>query len=183
MQPEEELRADHMAIRRGLKLLERLTAGLREGHPVRNTDLFTLVDVLAQATHDDHYAKEEEVVFAFLRERRERFGFDGLGSFRTRHDELDDMLAEIRDLVAPATEGDMRARQRIEKETERFADAMREHMQEEEDTFLDRLHEQLSTDEIEDLEEELTAFNGAPKARSRLDERVERLQDTYEDRF
>lgn len=183
MQPEEELRADHMAIRRGLKLLERLTSVVREGHRVRNTDLFTLVDVVDQATREHHHAKEEQVVFGFLRDRRERFGFDGLRPFETDHDELDEMLTDIRELVGRATGGDQRARQRIEKQAGRFGDAMREHMTREEETFLDQLHEQLSTDEIGDLEDELSAFDGAPKARSRLEDRVERLQERYEERL
>lgn len=181
MQPEEELRADHMAIRRSLKLLEELTGVLREGHPVENTDLFTLVDVLDQATSENHQAKEEQIVFEFLREHRDRFGFDGLRSFEQDHEELDERLAELRDTVGPATEGDKRARQRIQKQARRYAEAMREHLQAEEETFLDRLHESLTTDQIQELADRMAEFDGEPKARSRLDSRVERLQARYED--
>lgn len=183
MQPEEELRADHMGIRRGVKLLEELTSWLREGHPVRNTELYTLVDVLDQAVSQAHHAKEEQVVFAFLQDRRSRFGIDGLRGFHEDHDELGDRLADIRELVGPATEGDQRARQRLEKEVGRYAEAMREHLQREEEAFLDRLHENLSTDEIEDLDEQMEDFEGEPKARSRLEDRVQRLEDRYEERF
>lgn len=183
MQPEEELRSEHMGIRRGLKTLERLTSGLREGHPVRNTDLFTLVDVLDQAASDHHQAKEEEVLFSFLRDRRSRFGFDGLRGFNEDHDELDDRLADIRELVEGAAEGDMRARQRLEKEVDRYAEAMREHLRREEAAFLDPLHESLSTDEIGELGDQLDSFEASPKALSRLEERVERLDERYEDAF
>lgn len=181
MQPEEELRADHMAIRRGLKLLERLTASLREGHAVRNTDLYTLVDVLGKAATRDHQTKEEQVVFGFLREHQDAFGFDGLRSFEQDHEELETMLSEIRELVASATGGDRRARHEINKRAEQYAETMREHLDREEKTFLDQLHESLSTEAIKDLDSRLTSFDGPPKARSRLDERVERLEDRYED--
>lgn len=181
MQPEEELRADHLAIRRGLKLLEQLTGSLREGHPVRNTDLYTLVDVLGKAATRNHQAKEEDVVFGFLRERRDRFGLDGFRTFQEDHEELDTMLSGVRDLVASATGGDRRARHQIDKRAGKYAEAMREHLKEEEEAFLDRLHEELTTDEIEELDEMLDAFQGAPKARPRLDQRVDRLSDRYDD--
>lgn len=183
MQPEEELRADHMAIRRGLKLLENLTDVLREGHPVENTDLYTLVDVLDQATRENHQAKEDQIVFEFLRDHREKFGFDGLRHFEQDHDELAERLAELRDTIEPATEGDQRARQSIKKQAHGYADAMREHLEAEEQTFLDQLHENLTNDEIGDLGDRMAEFDGQPKARSRLDDRVERLQDRYEDRL
>lgn len=183
MQPEEELRADHMAIRRGLKLLTQLTGSLREGHPVRNTDLYTLVDVLGKAATRNHQTKEEKIVFAFLREHRESFGFDGLGTFEEDHEELESMLSEVRNLVASATGGDRRARHEIDKRANRYADTMREHLKAEEEAFLDQLHESLTTDQIEDLDDELSSFDGPPKARSRLEDRVQRLEDSYEDQL
>lgn len=183
MQPEEELRADHMAIRRGLKTLERLTGGLREGHPVRNTDLYTLVDVLGKAARRNHQAKEEAIVFAFLRERKDRFGLNALRPFEEDHDELDEMLSEVRELVARATGGDRRARHEINKRAERYADAMRDHLSREEEAFLDKLHEELTTEEIEELDQQLSDFDGPAKARSRLDQRAQRLDDRYEDKF
>jgi hemerythrin-like domain-containing protein len=183
MQPEEELRADHQSIRRGIKLLEQLTGSLREGHPVRNTDLYTLVDVLGKAATNNHQAKEEEIVFAFLRDRRERFGLDGLRPFEEDHEELSEMLNEVRDLVARATGGDRRARHEIDKRAQRYGETMREHLEAEEEAFLDRLHEELSTDEIDDLDAQLSSFDGPRKARDRLEQRIERLRDSYEDRL
>lgn len=183
MRPEEELRADHMAMRRGVKMLDRLTSVLREGHGVRNTDLFTLVDVLDETAAEHHFSREEEVLFGFLRDRKARFGFDGLRSFHEEHNDLDDRLADIRELIEPATEGDQRARQQLEKAVDRYASALREHLKAEETTFLDRLHENLSTDEIEDLAEAMATADDAPKARARLEERLERLEDRYEDDF
>ncbi|PSG97228.1 hypothetical protein BRD56_06085 [Thermoplasmatales archaeon SW_10_69_26] len=183
MQPEDELRADHMAIRRGAKVLEHLAHHLREGHGVRNTDMFTLVDLLDRAAGEDHHGKEEQILFAFLRERRTRFGFDGLRSFHEDHDELGDLLADLRELVGPACEGDQRARQRLDKMATRYREATRDHLRREEQTFLDRLHENLSTDEIQDLADRLAAFDGAPKARDRLEDRSDRLANGYEDAF
>jgi hemerythrin-like domain-containing protein len=183
MHPEDDLRADHMAMRRGVKMLDQLTSVLREGHGVRNTDLFTLVDVLDETAAEHHYAREEQVLFGYLRERQARFGFDGLRQFHEDHDDLDDRLADIRELVEPAAEGDQRARQNLEKAVDRYADALREHLQAEERTFLDRLHENLSTDEIRDLGDQLTGADDAPKARARLEERLQRLEERYEDRL
>jgi hemerythrin-like domain-containing protein len=183
MQPEEELRADHMSIRRGLNLLEQLTGTLREGHPVRNTDLYTLVDVLGKAATNNHQAKEEQVVFQFLRDRRDRFELDSFRPFEETHDELEDQLSDIREIVARATGGDRRARHEIDKRAQRYGEAMREHLEAEEEAFLDQLHEELSTDEIEELDDQLSAFDGPAKARSRLDDRVRRLKDRYEERL
>lgn len=183
MQPEEELRADHMAIRRGLKTLERLTESLREGHPVRNTDLYTLVDVLRKAAVDDHQGKEERVLFSFLREHRDQFGIDGLRVFETEHDELDEMLVDIRGLVDTAADGDKRARQRIAKKTNQYAQATRDHFRKEEETFLDRLHENLTTDQIETLDDQLEAFDGQHNARDRLTGRIQKIENDYEERF
>lgn len=181
MQPEEELRADHMAMRRGAKVLQRLAHHLREGHAVRNTDMITLVDALDETASEEHHAKEEQVLFAYLRDRKARFGFDGLRSFHEEHDDLGDRLADIRELVEPATEGDKRARQDLEKETERYRETLRDHLRREEETFLDRLHENLSTDEIQELDGMFADFDGASKGRPRLEERLDRLEQRYED--
>lgn len=179
MQPEKELRADHEAIRRAIRVLDGLTAALWEGHGIPDTDLGRLVDWTEElATR--HHEGPKQATLDVLRGLPDAPEPGTVREVDEQHDEVMEMLAEVDELVDPATQGDTRARDDLAKGTERFGEAMRELLKREEDAYLNDLDSSLPREQLDELADRFEELDWGPEERETIERNVDRLAERYE---
>lgn len=179
MQPEKELRADHEAIRRAMRVLEGLTAALWEGHGIPDTDLRRLVD-WTQELATRHHEGPKQATLDVLRGLPDAPEPGTVRELDEQHDEVMDMFAGVRELVDPATQGDTRARDRLATRAERFGEAMRELLKREEEAYLNDLDSSLPREQLDELADRFEELAWGPEERETIERNVDRLADRYE---
>jgi hemerythrin-like domain-containing protein len=130
-----DLRHEHEVILRGLDVLERLADRLAAGHPVEDTALGELVQLLQTFADRCHHGKEEDQLFPAMRAKGVG---DTLAVFLEEHE---DGRAHLRTLASGASGAERAAAAR------RYVGMLREHIQRENEILFPLADELFSAEE------------------------------------
>ena len=166
--------ADHVNFERLLKLLEAELARLHDGD---DPDYPLMLEIMYYMTHyaDALHHPKEDVVFARIKARDSRLGesVDGLTHQHVQlHQSGEEMVRELDDVL----NGSIAPRERIERATRLYMDALRAHMRFEEAVILPAAARLLDDRDWSEIDAAITNFDD-PVFGSKEHDRYTRIRE------
>jgi hemerythrin-like domain-containing protein len=157
MNPIEDLKNEHEAVRLTLKILDRITAGMAgEGtqrHPEHLDQLFEFFGVFVDQCH---HGKEEALLFPALEAVGVGNNGGPIGVMLREHDQGRDLVAKMKRALADYRAGDTSAAGRLRKHAEAYIDLLTQHIEKENRVLFPLAAQHLSAGALADM---MTGFD------------------------
>lgn len=161
MRSTEELKREHVHIKAGLGVLERIAGRLESGGAVPDADLDTLLEFLSVYADKCHHAKEEDCLFPALLAKGMPKEGGPIGIMLDEHVTGRGFIARMREAAAGKRTGNADAPRAFATAARGYVALLREHIEKEDDMLFPMADDTLSSAEDFRLEQQFQEFEVA----------------------